>query len=44
MEFGQIDCQDLLKCIPKNFTFYFSEFYMIYYEFSKFKQFLEFKL
>jgi hypothetical protein len=37
--FGQVNCQDLLKSIPKNFTLYFFEFYMIYYEFSKFKQF-----
>jgi hypothetical protein len=41
--FGQADCQDLLKSIPKNFTLYFSEFYMTYHEFSNFKDFLEFK-
>jgi hypothetical protein len=42
MEFGQIHCKDLLKRNPKKFILYFSEFYMIYYEFLNFKQILEF--
>jgi hypothetical protein len=42
-EFGQACYQDLIKRILQKFSLHFSEFDMIYYEFSKFKQFLEFK-
>jgi hypothetical protein len=37
-EFGQTYCKDLLKRIPKKFTFHFSKVYSIFYGFLKFIQ------
>jgi hypothetical protein len=38
MRFGQSYCIDLLKTIPMKFSLHFSELYIIYYQFLKFKQ------
>jgi hypothetical protein len=37
MEFGQSYCRDILTIIPVKFIFHFSDVYIIYYQFSKFK-------